>query len=79
MDQSGDTPTTTTPSGGQNDGGQERHAVPDATEQQGNAASTSPGGGEMSVAPLTADNRNTNLDRDRREAARILGPIVDSE
>lgn len=41
----------------------ERHAVPDGSRQQGNAASTSPGGGEMGVAPLTDDNRNTNLDR----------------
>jgi len=43
----------------------ERHPVPDGSAQQGNAASTSPGGGEMDVAPIEPDNINTNLDRKR--------------
>jgi len=43
--------------------GEERIAVPDGSAQAGNAVSTSPGGGEMGIAPLTEDNRNTNLDR----------------
>lgn len=77
MDEAADTPATAPPSADDQDGERERHAVPDGSVQQGNAASTSPGGGEMSVAPITEGNRNTNLDRDRREAARILGPSVD--
>lgn len=47
------------------DEGPERHGVPDASAQLGNAASTSPGGGEMTIAPLTHENRNANLDRER--------------
>ncbi len=45
----------------------ERNAVPDGSRQLGNAASTSPGGGEMDVEPLDDSNRNTNLDRERAE------------
>ncbi len=48
----------------------ERHAVPDGSVQAGNAASTNPGGGEMGIAPLDDSNRNTNLDRARRESRR---------
>ena len=47
--------------------GPARHGVPDGSAQPGNAASTSPGGGEMSVRPIDAENNNTNLDRRRAE------------
>ena len=59
------------------DSGPERDVVPDGTRQAGNAASTSPGGGEMGVAPISADNRNTNIDRDREEAAE-RGVVVEA-
>lgn len=53
--------------------GPERHAVPDGSRQAGNAASTSPGGGEMGIAPISDTNRNTNLDR-AREQHRCAAP-----
>lgn len=55
------------------DAGPERHAVADGSRQAGNAASTSPGGGEMGIAPIADTNRNTNLDR-AREQHRCAAP-----
>ena len=47
--------------------GPERIPVPDTSEQLGNAASTSAGGGPMGVAPIAKDNTSTELDRRREE------------
>lgn len=63
----GSSPENVNPQEFDGDAGPERDAVPDGSRQLGNAASTSPGGGEMGVEPLEDSNRNTNLDRERAE------------